>query len=169
MLSTVLSAGLAGIDGFIVSVECDAQERLQGFEVVGLPDMAVKEAKERVRTASFNSGFRFPSWKLTVNLAPADRKKEGSGFDVAILAGILRCAGIIHHQVDLSNVCLVGELSLSGEIRGVRGALSMCVAAKEAGLTEIFVPAVNAKEAAAVLRAWRAGAPLGGECRRIAR
>ena len=150
MLSTVLSAGLAGIDGFIVSVECDAQERLQGFEVVGLPDMAVKEAKERVRTASFNSGFRFPSWKLTVNLAPADRKKEGSGFDVAILAGILRCAGIIHHQVDLSRVCLVGELSLSGEIRGVRGALSMCVAAKEAGLTEIFVPAVNAKEAAAV-------------------
>ncbi|MBE6702095.1 MAG: ATP-binding protein [Ruminococcaceae bacterium] len=150
MLSTVLSAGIAGIDGFMVSVECDAQERLQGFEIVGLPDMAVKEAKERVRTASFNSGFRFPSWKLTVNLAPADRKKEGSGFDVAILAGILRCSGIIHHQVDLSRTCLVGELSLSGEIRSVRGALSMCVAAKEAGLTEIFVPAVNAREAAAV-------------------
>ena len=150
MLSTVLSAGLAGIDGFVVSVECDAQERLEGFDIVGLPDMAIREAKERVRTASYNSGFRFPFWKLTVNLAPADRKKEGSGFDVAILAGILRCSGIIHHQVDLSRVCLIGELSLSGEIRGVRGALSMCVAAKEAGLTEIFVPAVNAREAAAV-------------------
>ena len=150
MLSTVYSAGLAGIDGFMVSVECDAQERLNGFEIVGLPDLAVKEAKERVRTASFNSGFRFPSWKLTVNLAPADRKKEGSGCDVAILAGILRCAGIIHHQVDLSRLCLIGELSLSGEIRGVRGALSMCVAAKEAGLTEVFVPADNAREAAAV-------------------
>ena len=150
MLSTVYSAGLAGIDGFVVSVECDAQERLEGFDIVGLPDMAVKEAKERVRTASLNSGFRFPFWKLTVNLAPADRKKEGSGFDVAILAGILRCSGIIHHQVDLSRVCLIGELSLSGEIRGVRGALSMCVAAKEAGIPEVFVPAVNAKEAAAV-------------------
>ena len=150
MLSTVLSAGIAGIDGFIVNVECDAQERLEGFDIVGLPDLAIKEAKERVRTASFNSGFRFPFWKLTVNLAPADRKKEGSGFDVAILAGILRCSGIIHHQVDLSRVCLIGELSLSGEIRGVRGVLSMCVAAKEAGLAEIFVPAVNAREAAAV-------------------
>ncbi|MBQ8338887.1 MAG: YifB family Mg chelatase-like AAA ATPase [Clostridia bacterium] len=150
MLSTLLSAGLAGIDGFLVSVECDAQERMSDFEIVGLPDTAVKEAKERVRTAALNSGYRFPALSLTVNLAPADRKKEGSGFDVAILAGILRCAGIIHQQVDLSRVCLVGELSLSGQIRGVRGALSMCVAARDAGLTEIFVPAENAKEAAAV-------------------
>ncbi len=150
MLSTLLSAGLSGIDGFLVNVECDARERMRDFEIVGLPDTAVKEAKERVRTAALNSGFRFPSYAITVNLAPADRKKEGSGFDVAILAGILRCAGIIHSAVDLSRTCLVGELSLSGEIRGVRGALSMCVAARDAGLTEIFVPAENAKEAAAV-------------------
>ncbi|MBR6728012.1 MAG: YifB family Mg chelatase-like AAA ATPase, partial [Clostridia bacterium] len=150
MLSTVYSAGLAGIDGFIVSVECDAQERMEGFEIVGLPDLAVKEAKERVRTAAMNSGFRFPYCRLTVNLAPADRKKEGSAFDVAILTGIFRSSGIIRHFVDLSAACFLGELSLSGGIRAVRGALSMCVAAKEAGFKEIYVPADNAREAAAV-------------------
>ncbi len=150
MLTTLLSAGLCGIDGFLVTVECDAQERLGDFEIVGLPDAAVKEAKERVRTASYNSGFRFPSLSLTVNLAPANRKKEGSGFDVAILVGILRCAGLIDRRLDLSRTCLVGELSLSGRIRPVRGALSMCVAARDAGLTEIFVPEENAREAAAV-------------------
>ncbi len=150
MLTTLLSAGLCGIDGFLVTVECDAQERLGEFEIVGLPDAAVKEAKERVRTASYNSSFRFPALSLTVNLAPANRKKEGSGFDVAILAGILRCAGLIDRGLNLSRTCLIGELSLSGAIRPVRGVLSMCVAARDAGLTEIFVPAENAQEAAAV-------------------
>lgn len=150
MLSVVLSAGIAGIDGFLVQVECDAKERMPGFEIVGLPDLAVREAKERVRTASANSGFRFPALAFTVNLAPADRKKEGSGFDVAILAGILQTVGAIRREADLSRVCLIGELSLSGSIRPVRGALCMCVAAKEAGLKEIFVPAENAAEAAAV-------------------
>ena len=150
MLSVVLSAGIAGIDGFLVQVEWDAKERMPGFEIVGLPDLAVREAKERVRTASANSGFRFPALAFTVNLAPADRKKEGSGFDVAILAGILQTVGAIRREADLSRVCLIGELSLSGSIRPVRGALCMCVAAKEAGLKEIFVPAENAAEAAAV-------------------
>ena len=150
MLSTVFSAGICGIDGFIVSVECDAQEYMANFEIVGLPDAAVREAKERVRTAARNSGYRFPQTALTVNLAPADRKKEGSGFDVAILCGILRCAGTIRRNVDLSRACFVGELSLSGGIRPVRGALCMAVAAKEAGLCEIYVPAENAHEAAAV-------------------
>ena len=121
-----------------------------GFDIVGLPDAAVKEARERVRAAAKSSGLTFPVSRITVNLAPADRKKEGSAFDVAILAGIFRCAGIIRHTVDLSNACFLGELSLSGSIRAVRGALSMCVAAKEAGLSEIFVPAENAAEAAAV-------------------
>ena len=150
MLSVVSGAGLCGIDGFLVSVECDAQERMANFEIVGLPDLAVREAKERVRTAALNSGFRFPDLSLTVNLAPADRKKEGSAFDVAILAGILRCAGAIRHTVDLSRLCLIGELSLSGGIRPVRGVLSMCVAALEAGITEVYVPRENAAEAAAV-------------------
>ena len=89
MLSTVFSAGLLGIDGYLVTVECDSQTRIPVFELVGLPDLAVKEAKERVRTACENSGFRFPAMALTLNLAPADRKKEGSAFDTAILMGIL--------------------------------------------------------------------------------
>jgi len=150
MLSTVYSAGLFGIDGFMVSVECDAQKKIPSFELVGLPDLAVKEAKERVRTACENSGYRFPSMALTINLAPADRKKEGSAFDTAILVGILRCAGIIRHEVDLSDKCFVGELSLSGELRAVRGMLCMCVAAKDAGKKEFYAPSSVAGEAAAV-------------------
>ena len=150
MLSTVFSAGLFGIDGYIVTVECNAQSRIPTFELVGLPDLAVKEAKERVRTACENSGFRFPSLELMLNLAPADRRKEGSGFDVAMLMGILRCSGIVRHEVDFSDKCLVGELSLSGELRSVRGTLCMCVAARDAGLKEFFAPAENAHEAAAV-------------------
>ncbi len=150
MLSTVFSAGLFGIDGYIVTVECNAQSRIPSFELVGLPDLAVKEAKERVRTACENSGYRFPSLSLTLNLAPADRRKEGSGFDTAILLGILRNGGILRTTVDFSDKCFVGELSLSGKLRPVHGILCMCVAAKEAGFAEFYAPAENAKEAAAV-------------------
>ena len=150
MLSTVMSAGICGIDGFLVSVECDARENMSTFEIVGLPDLAVKEAKERVKTASRNSGFRFPYCSLTVNLAPADRRKEGSGFDMAILCGILHCSGAIRRTADLSRSCFIGELSLSGAVRPVRGVLCMCVAAKDAGLTDVYVPVANAREAAAV-------------------
>ncbi|MGM9684099.1 MAG: YifB family Mg chelatase-like AAA ATPase [Eubacteriales bacterium] len=150
MLSTVYGAGLLGIDGFIVSVECNSQRKIPSFELVGLPDAAVKEAKERVRTACENSGFPFPETALTVNLAPADRKKEGSAFDVPILSGILRCVGVIRHEVDFSDKCFVGELSLSGALRPIRGVLCMCIAAKEAGMKEFYVPAGNAREAAAV-------------------
>ena len=150
MLSTVYSAGLFGIDGYIVTVECNAQSRLPAFELVGLPDLAVKEAKERVRTACENSGFRFPSMELMLNLAPADRKKEGSAFDTAILMGILRSGGVLRHEVDFSDKCFVGELSLSGDLRPVRGILCMCVAARNAGLREFYAPVDNAGEAAAV-------------------
>ena len=150
MLSTVYSAGLFGIDGFAVSVEVDGQNRLAEFELVGLPDAAVKEAKERVRTACENSGYPFPECALLVNLAPADRRKEGSGFDAAILTGIMATVGIIRPGVDFSHRCFVGELSLSGEFRPVRGALSMCVAARDAGMTEFYTSLENAAEAAAV-------------------
>ena len=95
MLSSVFSAGIFGIDGYIVTVEADGQPRLPSFELVGLPDMAVKEAKERVRSACINSGYRFPEMSFMLNLAPADRKKEGSAYDVAILLGIMKCAGIV--------------------------------------------------------------------------
>ncbi len=150
MLSTIYSAGLYGIDGYIVTVECNAQNRIPEFELVGLPDLAVKEAKERVRTACENSGYRFPALELTLNLAPADRRKEGSAFDVSILLGILHCGGILKRDAALGDKCFVGELSLSGELRSVRGVLCMCVAAKNAGLKEFYAPAANAGEAAAV-------------------
>ena len=146
MLSTVLSAGLFGIDGYIVTVECNSQARIPAFELVGLPDLAVKEAKERVRTACENSGFRFPELALTLNLAPADRRKEGSALDVAILLSILRCGGIIRHEVDFSSKCFAGELSLSGKLRTVKVILCMCAAAKDAGLKEFYAPAENAAE-----------------------
>ena len=152
MLSSVFSAGLAGIDGFLVTVECNQKNTLDGFDLVGLPDLAVREAKERVRTASSNSGYPFPFSKITVNLAPADRKKEGSGFDAAILTAIFKGSGIIRRNVDLSKICIVGELSLSGNLRPVRGALSMCLCARDAGLTDLFLPVENAKEAATVMK-----------------
>ncbi len=150
MVSSVFSAGLSGIEGFPVTVECDQLNTLTGFELVGLPDLAVKEAKERVRTACTSSGYPFPYSRITVNLAPADRKKEGSAFDVPILAAIFHNSGVIHRNVSLAHRCMVGELSLSGEVRGVRGILCMCVAAKECGFTEFYAPAENATEAAAV-------------------
>ena len=150
MLSTVYSAGLFGIDGFPVTVEVNAQNRLDYFEVVGLPDAAVKEAKERVRTACENTGYPFPDCSLLINLAPADRRKEGSGFDAAILTGILSAVGVIRSAVSFKDKCFVGELSLSGDFRPVRGTLSMCVAARDAGMTEFYTSMENAAEAAAV-------------------
>ena len=150
MLSTVYSAGLFGIAGFPVTVEVDARENLPVFELVGLPDMAVKEAKDRVRTACENSGLRFPETALTVNLAPADRRKEGSGYDLAILTGILHAVGAIRRDQSLEDSCFIGELSLSGKVRGVRGVLCMCAAARDAGFQNVYVPKENAAEAAAV-------------------
>lgn len=150
MYSKVYSTGIVGIDGFVVTVECSARNKIPQFDLVGLPDMAVKEAKERVRNACANSGIQFPVAAITVNLAPADKKKEGSAFDLPILLSILHAGAVILPERDLSKKCFVGELSLSGEIRGVRGVLSMCVAARDAGFEQFYVPAVNAEEAAAV-------------------
>ncbi len=150
MYSEIYSAGLVGIDGFIITVECSAQSKLPVFELVGLPDLAVKEAKERVRNACTNSGIPFPIATLTVNLAPADKKKEGSALDLPILLSILHACAVIAPERDMSGKCFVGELSLSGDIRPVRGVLSMCVAARDAGLKEFYVPRENAGEAAAV-------------------
>ena len=150
MYSKIYSAGLMGIDGFIVTVECSARNKIPSFDLVGLPDAAVKEAKDRVFNACANSGVRFPVAALTVNLAPADKKKEGSALDLPILLAILHAGGTISPERDLSKKCFVGELSLSGEVRGVRGALSMCVAARDAGFTEFYVPKDNADEAVAV-------------------
>ena len=150
MLSCVYSAGIFGIDGFLVTVECNCTKRLSAFEIVGLPDNAIKEAKERVRSASLNSGFGFPDMEIVVNLAPADIKKEGSAFDLAILMSLLKASGKLSEEINLDSSCFIGELSLSGEIRPVRGALCMAIAAKQAGKTRMFVPVANAKEASVV-------------------
>jgi len=150
MLSKVYSAGVFGIDGFEVTVECSGWDRLPKLELVGLPDAAVKEAKNRVRSACENSGYLFPTLELMINLAPADIKKEGSGFDLAIIAAILQCDRVIPAEVDFSDKCLIGELSLSGEVRPISGVLSMVLAARDAGRREVFVPFENAGEAAVV-------------------
>ena len=150
MLSKVYTAGLCGIDGFEVMVECSGWDRMPRFEIVGLPDLAVKEAKERVRAACENSGIFFPSMDLTVNLAPANRKKEGSAFDLAILCAILQCDGKIPRKLSLEGKSFLGELSLSGEVRPLSGVLCLALAARAAGRREVFVPAANAREAAVV-------------------
>lgn len=149
VISSVYCAGLYGINGFIVTAECSAVKMLPQFEIVGLPDAAVREAKERVRAAAENSGIRFPELSITINLAPADRKKEGSAFDLAILTGILLCAGVIP-QITTEDKCFVGELSLTGRVRPVRGVLSMCIAARDAGIREFYTAEENASEAAVV-------------------
>ena len=150
MLSKIYSSGVMGIDGYEVIVECSAWNRVPRFELVGLPDAAVKEAKNRVQSACENSGFRFPSLDIMINLAPADVKKEGTAFDLAIITAILQSDGVIPRGLDLSDKCLVGELSLSGEVRGVKGVLSMAVSARDLGRFELFVPEENAGEAAVV-------------------
>ena len=150
MLSKVSGAGISGIEGYAVTVECNANDRLPAFGIVGLPDAAIKESKERIKAALINSGFFFPDAEITVNLAPADKKKEGSSYDLAILISIMKCAGMIPPELSLDDKCFIGELSLSGELRGVKGALSMCMAAKENGKAELYISAENAAEAAIV-------------------
>lgn len=151
MLAVTYTAGLTGIDGYTVTVECNASyDRLTELEIVGLPDAAVKEAKQRVQTAFMNTGIFFPEMKLTVNLAPADIRKEGSAYDLAIFAALARIAGEIPPTVDFEKMCFIGELSFTGAVRGVRGVLPMVISAKEAGRTEVFVPCANSAEASVV-------------------
>ncbi len=150
MLSVTYGTALSGLDGYLVTVECSAQKSLPDIRIVGLPDMAVREAKERLRAALANSGIPFPDWELILNLAPADRRKEGSSLDLAMLASILQVSGLISPAISMKTKCFLGELSLSGEVRRLRGVLNMALAAKEAGMTELYVPLENAVEAAAV-------------------
>ncbi len=146
MFSSVRSLGVSGIGGYEVAVEVYISNGLPGFEIVGLPDAAVKEARERVRAAIRNNGFRFPVSRLTVNLAPADRKKAGSLYDLPMLVGILAAAGDI--ETPKADMAFVGELSLTGELRPVTGALPMAIAAARCGIKQLFVPEENAAEAA---------------------
>ena len=145
MFSHIHSLGLHGVEGYPVTAECDLSQGLPAFEVVGLPDAAVKEARDRVRAAVKNCGCTFPVSRITVNLAPADRKKAGTVYDLPILVGILCAAGQL--RLDEPKAAFVGELSLSGGLRPVTGMLPMALAAREAGITTLYVPADSAAEA----------------------
>ncbi|HEV8712648.1 MAG TPA: YifB family Mg chelatase-like AAA ATPase, partial [Candidatus Binatia bacterium] len=149
MLATVLSGALVGIDGLLVEVEVDVALGLPQFTTVGLPEGAVKESKDRVRSAIKNSGYEFPVRKITVNLAPADLKKEGSAYDLPIALGIVAAEGWLAKE-RLGEYALLGELSLDGRVKAVHGALPLAVMAREKGLKGLVVPAENAAEAAVV-------------------
>ncbi len=149
MFSKVISAATFGIDAFTVEVETHYEKQMPIFTIVGLPDNAVKESRERVNAAVKNSGFKFPIKKITVNLAPADMRKEGSAFDLPIAIGIIAATGEIS-PFYLNNSMLLGELSLNGELRRIRGALPIAVEAKRTGIKHLLLPKESAEEAAIV-------------------
>ena len=146
MFSCIKSLGVNGVGGYEVSVEIYITNGLPAFDVVGLPDVAVKESRERVRAAIKNNGFKFPVSRMTVNLAPADKKKAGTVYDLPILIGILSAAGELKQPP--ADCAFIGELSLTGELRPVAGALPMAIAAMRCGIRELYVPEENAAEAA---------------------
>ena len=148
MLAKVNSVGLVGIDGFAVSVEVDITGGLPAFEIVGLGDAAVKEARERVRSGIKNSGYLFPSKKLIVNMAPAAMRKEGSGFDLPIAVAIIAATGQIP-QISEKAV-FIGEISLDGSVNHISGILPMVISMFEKGYRDFYVPESAAREAAVV-------------------
>ncbi len=145
MVSKIRSLGIKGIGGYEVSVECFLSSGLPSFDIVGLPDTAVKEARDRVRAAIKNTGLNFPVSRLTINLAPADTKKGGTTYDLPMLLAILTANGAI--KAPSEDCAFFGELGLTGEVRPVRGSLPMALAARRVGITKLFVPSDNAPEA----------------------
>lgn len=137
MFAKAKSQGLFGLDSFNVTVEADLSSGLPKFDIVGLPDAAVKESRDRVRASIKNSGFSFPISRITVNIAPADIKKEGSVYDLPILIAILKAGGQI--KADISDYSFIGELSLDGELRQTNGVLPMILEAKKSGVKGIFI------------------------------
>ncbi|EOC99316.1 YifB family Mg chelatase-like AAA ATPase [Caldisalinibacter kiritimatiensis] len=151
MLSKVKTCVLQGLDGYLVEVETDVSRGMPSFNIVGLPDTAIREAKERVRTAIKNSGYEFPLNRITINLAPANLKKEGSQLDLPIAVGILLAVEIIKNN-NLDNVSFVGELSLDGKINKIDGALPMVISLKEKGIEKVIIPYDNKEECSVVDR-----------------
>ncbi len=149
MVSQILTATIIGLDVYKISVEVDTNQSIPSVSIVGLPDTAISEARERVRSAIKNAGYDFPNKKIIVNLAPADIKKEGSNYDLPIAIGILAQSGSLKPE-DLANIAFIGELSLDGSVRGVKGILPIVAGLKDQGITEVIVPYENAKEAALV-------------------
>src|SRR3990167_7030902 len=149
MIAKVTSAAVLGLDAIPIEIEVDIQAQgLPSFTIVGLPDKAVEEAKERVRSAVKNSGFDFPAKRITVNFAPADLPKEGSSYDLPIAMGLLIADGQI--EANIENLFFTGELSLDGKLRYTNGVLPQVLMAKERKINKIFLPKINSQEAAIV-------------------
>jgi len=149
MLAKVLSSAVFGVDAYVVEVEVDITMGLPAFSTVGLPDGAVRESKDRVKSAIKNCGYRFPPHRITVNLAPADIKKEGAGFDLPMAVGILAATGLVNRH-KLHRYLIIGELSLDGRIKASKGALPVALAARKNGFAGIIVPESNSRESAVV-------------------
>jgi len=149
VLAKVLSSAVFGIDAYTVEVEVDIAAGLPAFSTVGLPDVAIRESKDRVKAAIKNCGYEFPSRRITVNLAPADIRKEGAGFDLPIAVGILAATELVRRD-KLGAFFILGELSLNGDVKPIRGTLPVSVAARDSGLRGLIIPEGNAKEAAVV-------------------
>src|SRR5688572_10592731 len=145
MYGQVFGCCIQGVNGCLVEVEVDISRGLPQIHLVGLPDSAVRESIDRIRAAIKNTGYRFPQERVTINLAPADLRKEGTAFDLAIAAGVLLASGEV--KADVSRTMFIGELSLEGKVRPVPGVLSMAAAAKQAGVKRVILPAENAAEA----------------------
>jgi len=148
MISRVNGIGLFGIDSYMLEIEADVSGGLSAFDIVGLPDTTVKESRDRVRSAIKSCGYKFPVGRITVNLAPADRKKEGSVYDLPVLLAILKASGQL--KADMDNIITIGEVALDGRVRAVNGVLAMTITAKQNGIADIFVPKANANEAAVI-------------------
>ena len=146
MISIVKSMTLSGLKGDLIEIQTYITGGLPGFEIVGLPDTSVKEAKERVKASIKNIGVDFPSKKIIINLAPADKRKEGSYYDLPIAIGILKALNVISKNID-EKMIFVGELSLDGKINKVNGILPICIQAIELGVKKIIIPKGNQKEA----------------------
>ena len=149
LYAKIMSAGLYGLNAYPVEIEVDTARGMAAFEVVGLPDAAIRESRDRVRAAFKNSGYEFPVQKITVNLAPADLKKSGPLYDLPIFLALLAACGQTH--ADFAGSMFFGELAMNGEVRRVQGILPMAALARELGYARIFVPEENVKEASAVL------------------
>jgi magnesium chelatase family protein len=146
MLSIIKSSGIVGIDGFVIDTEVDISNGIPTFNIVGLPDASIRESKERVKSAILNSGFNFPNSRIIVNLSPADIKKEGSYFDLAIAVGILKSTMLIDDTY-INESLFIGELSLDGKLKKVKGVLPIIINAKSSNIKRVFLPYENAKEA----------------------
>ncbi len=152
MLSKIKSMSLEGLNGYLVEIQVDVSGGLPSFEIVGLPGIRVKEAKERVRSAIKNSNIEFPSRKIVINLAPANIRKEGTFYDLPIAIGILIAFGEIRNiKIDgFESTIFLGELSLDGKINGVNGVLPICIEALELGIKRVIIPRENVLEASII-------------------